>query len=140
MSWVVLPNMCALQDEITRFKEWAPPAENQHGECEYEHWDHLLAVAISTIDRYASIEVPTSVADALLYGRKKGTFYFTAKVECPLFYFFSDSGASDRILEVTDESFSLNGPPALTCDTLRRMTKTHRRLLKMPDVFMATLT
>ena len=69
LNLVVLPKMCALQDEISRFREWAPPAENQHGEweCEYEHWDRLWAAAISTIDQYEDAAMPPHVADALLY-------------------------------------------------------------------------
>ena len=61
--------MCTLQDEITRFREWAPPAESQHGEweCEYEHWDRLWAAAISTIGQYADTVMPPNVTDALLY-------------------------------------------------------------------------
>jgi hypothetical protein len=61
--------MNSLNDEVERFKKWAPPIKHQHGEweCDYEHWNALWSAAISTIDRHVDREISSGVAEDLLY-------------------------------------------------------------------------
>jgi len=61
--------MVELHDEIVRFKQWAPAPGNRSSdwEYEYENWDRLCALAVSTIERYADSEIPRNVAEDLIY-------------------------------------------------------------------------
>lgn len=61
--------MASLQQEIDRFRKWAPPTDRRHGEweCDYEHWTRLWSAAMSTIDKHAGQELSPDVAEDLLY-------------------------------------------------------------------------